>query len=331
MSESDLRQAQIKNVAPSGLNLLLGRREAFNHAGEIGMLALNVLEPWMQNPFRGYSESEMLALMESISTYGLITPIIVRRQSSGKYEIITGHNRVEAHRRLGLEVIRAQIVELDDDQATLVAIDSNLMTREKIFIMDQARALKLRRDAIIRRGARTDLQGGFKHDTLAQLGEGEMSRRKVARILRLNHLIEPLAKLMDEEVLSLLFGVEISYLDPQNQAVVARVIQSGIALKLSVDNANALRTLGQVQDDFSESDVRELLNPAHSHAKGARVKRPFVVFSEELASSLRDVRKSAKLSHAEYEILERETIRDAKKAIELFVGEWLAKHRGEHV
>ena len=116
------------------------------------------LYPFPNHPFRMYTEEKMREMVESVTEFGVISPIIVRPNPNGEgYEIVSGHNRVEACRRANINQIPAIIREIDDDTAIILMVDSNLRQREKLLPSEKARAYKMKMEALKRQGERKDL------------------------------------------------------------------------------------------------------------------------------------------------------------------------------
>ncbi|MDP2892421.1 MAG: ParB/RepB/Spo0J family partition protein, partial [Bacillota bacterium] len=135
------------------------------------------------HPFKPYNEEKMQEMMESIKRNGVLMPILVRpEKNSNGFEIISGHNRVEAARKLGLIDIPATIRELDDETATIVMVDSNLRQRDKLLPSEKAFAYKMKLEAIKRQGERTDLTSGQFVPKLKGKQAGEMVAEKAERM-----------------------------------------------------------------------------------------------------------------------------------------------------
>ena len=107
-------------------------------------LNLDDLIPFKNQPFRLYSNDEMKDLKESIERIGLQHPIIVRKIDNGKYEILAGHNRARAFKELGKNTIPAIIQDVDDDTAQMIMVDTNIVQRQSITVMERAKAYKLK-------------------------------------------------------------------------------------------------------------------------------------------------------------------------------------------
>ena len=147
-------------------------------------LPIEKLRPFAGHPFKVKDDAEMDQLTESILTQGLLTPIAVRPIENNKYEVISGHRRLHACKKAGIETVPALIYALDRDAATIAMVDSNLH-REKILPSEKAFAYKLKLDAIRHQG-RTSGQVGQKW-TRDEISEGD-SGRQVQRYIRLTEL-----------------------------------------------------------------------------------------------------------------------------------------------
>ena len=135
------------------------------------------LYPFPNHPFRMYTEEKMREMVESVTEFGVISPIIMRPNPNGEgYEIVSGHNRVEACRRANINQIPAIIREIDDDTAIILVVDSNLRQREELLPSEKAKAYQMKMDALKRQGARTDLTSAHDGRKL----NGKESREIVA-------------------------------------------------------------------------------------------------------------------------------------------------------
>ena len=178
-----------------------------------------------------YSPEKLAELSESIRENGVISPILVRPLASGGYEIVSGHNRVEACKLAGIETIPAIVRDMDDDTAILMMIDAN-QQRETVLPSEKAFAYKMRLEAMKRQGKRTASVGtqvGYKSgeksaDRLARdVGE---SRNQIQRYIRLTYLIPELRDMVDSGKLAMNPAVELSYLPTMEQTYVLAAIQS---------------------------------------------------------------------------------------------------------
>lgn len=219
-------------------------------------LDIDTLLPFPNQPFRPYKEEEMDKMVESIQENGIISPIIVRPKEDGTYEIISGHNRVEACRRAGITQIPSFIREVDDDTAVILMVDSNLRQRDGLSDMEKAKAYELKMEAIKRQGARTDLtscQVGTKFRADNAVSENtDDSPRQIQRYIRLNSLIPALQDAVEDKRIAFNPAVEISYLDPADQAIVQEVMEREETAP-SLSQAQKLKKMAQ---DGSITDKR---------------------------------------------------------------------------
>ena len=222
-------------------------------------LDIDTLHPFPNQPFHPYKEDEMDKMVESVKENGVISPIVVRPKEDGTYEIISGHNRVEACRRAGITQIPSFIREVDDDTAVILMVDSNLRQRDGLSDMEKARAYELKLEAIKRQGARNDLTSGqvvlkLKNEQARDLigTETGESGRQVHRYIRLNRLIKSLQDAVEDKRIAFNPAVEISYLDPADQAVVQEVMEREETAP-SLSQAQKLKKMAQ---DGSITDKR---------------------------------------------------------------------------
>ena len=189
-------------------------------------LPVNKLRPFEGHPFQVKDDAEMDQLVWSILTQGLLTPITVRPLENNEYEVISGHRRLHACQKAGIDTVPALIYTLDRDAAAIALVDSNLH-REKILPSEKAYAYKLKMDAMSRQGERTDLtsdQVGPKL-TVATIAEGE-SASQVKRYIRLTELIPEILAMVDSSKIALTPAVELSYLTRQEQQDLLETMES---------------------------------------------------------------------------------------------------------
>lgn len=181
---------------------------------------LSELHPFVGHPFEVRDDEDMQKLVDSIRENGVLTNLTVRRRTEGGYEIISGHRRFHAAQRAGLIAVKVQVRDIDDDQAIIDMVDSNIQ-REHISPMEKARAYAMKLEAISRQGARRDLTsrqlvGKLEAADEVGLKTGE-SGRQVQRFVRLNSLVPDLQKKVDDGSLKFNPAVELSYLSPTEQ------------------------------------------------------------------------------------------------------------------
>ena len=229
------------------------------HAAEerIMSLPLAELHPFPNHPFKVRDDETMQETTESIKQYGVLVPAIVRPREEGGYEIVAGHRRKHACELAGLETMPAIVRNLDADAATIIMVDSNLQ-RENILPSERAQAYKMKREAIRRQGARTDLTS----DQVGQKLPNKTSREQIAenapdsstqiqRYIRLTELTPELQQMVDDKKIAMTPAVELSYLKPEEQTLLLETIDSEQATP-SLSQAQRMKKLsqeGKLNDD----------------------------------------------------------------------------------
>ena len=183
-------------------------------------VSLSELHPFVGHPFEVRDDEDMQKLVDSIRENGVLTNLTVRRRTEGGYEIISGHRRFHAAQRAGLDRVKVQVRDIDDDQAIIDMVDSNIQ-REHISPMEKARAYAMRLEAVKHQGRRTDLtsdQVGPKLTAAEKVAAGvNDTQTQVKRYIRLNNLVPNLQKKVDDGSLKFNPAVELSYLTPTEQ------------------------------------------------------------------------------------------------------------------
>ena len=187
------------------------------------ILPIENLKPFEGHPFQVKDDSEMAQLIFSIVTQGLLTPISVRPIENNEYEVISGHRRLHACKKAGIETVPALIYALDRDAATIAMVDSNLH-REKILPSEKAFAYKLKLDAMKHQG-KTSRQVVGKSESADLVSEAE-SGRQVQRYIRLTELIPEILQMVDNGKIALTPAVELSYLTKLEQQDLLETMES---------------------------------------------------------------------------------------------------------
>ena len=195
-------------------------------------IEISSLVPFENHPFKERSGTEQEELLESIKENGVLEPITVRFLSEGKYEIISGHRRVNAYKKLGISKIPATIKELSKDEAIVAMVDSNIH-REHLLYSEKAFAYKMKLEALKHQGK---TYGQVVHKSRDNISDTE-SGRQVQRYIRLTYLIPELLKMVDEERIAFTPAVELSYL-PENEQK---------KLVAEIEYADATPSLSQAQ------------------------------------------------------------------------------------
>ena len=180
---------------------------------------LSELHPFVGHPFEVRDDKDMQKLVDSIRENGVLTNLTVRRRAEGGYEIISGHRRFHAAQRAGLDSVKVQVRDIDDDQAIIDMVDSNIQ-REHISPMEKAKAYAMKLNAIKHQGSRTDLTSGqiVQKLSVEKVAEGTTDGYKtIQRFIRLNNLVPDLQKKVDDGSLKFNPAVELSYLTSTEQ------------------------------------------------------------------------------------------------------------------
>lgn len=195
-------------------------------------IPLSEISDFPNHPFKVKADEAMLEMADSVKQYGVLVPGLVRPKADGGYEMVAGHRRKKASELAGKENMPCIVRELDNDQATIIMVDSN-MQRESISPSEKAFAYKMKLEAMNRQGQRTDLtcsQVGNKLDgkksseVLAeQMGE---SKNQIFRYIRLTELIPPMIEMVDEKQIAFNPAVELSYLAEKEQQDLYNTMQS---------------------------------------------------------------------------------------------------------
>ena len=183
-------------------------------------IPINKLHPFSNHPFHIRHDLEFSELVDSISESGIITPIIVRPKVGVGYEVISGHRRWEACKELGIESIPARVEYIDDDEATILMVNSNIQ-REYVLPSEKAFAYKMRMEALKRTAGRPSKNSGqlgpnFRSDEQVADETGE-SRKQVQRYIRLTYLIPSILQMVDDGRIAFNPAVEISYMAEEHQ------------------------------------------------------------------------------------------------------------------
>lgn len=230
---------------------------------QVDTLDIAQLHPFADHPFHPYTDERLRDLTDSIREHGVLMPVLVRPMASGGYEIISGHNRVEAAKLAGLDKVPVTIREMDDDLATIAMVDSNLRQRDILLPSEKAWAYRMKMEAMRR-------QSGCPRNNCVQVGPNfgkrtrdliaeEMgeSKNQISRYIRLTELIPPLLAMIDQGHLPFNPAVELSYLSPQNQTSLLAILERD-EITPSLAQAQNLHKLSTL-DKLDESAIEAIL------------------------------------------------------------------------
>ena len=196
---------------------------------KVRRVAVAMIDDFPEHPFKVKDDEEMEKLKDSISLYGVLTPVVARRCENGRYELISGHRRKYACKALGIEFMPAIVREMSREEAVIAMVDSNLQ-REHILPSEKAFAYKMKLEALKCQGKRTDLTSdpvGPKFRSNAELSaSSEDSVTQIKRYIRLTELVPELLELVDDGRMAFRPAVEISYLTEDEQRDLVETIDS---------------------------------------------------------------------------------------------------------
>ena len=210
-------------------------------------MPLSDLHPFEGHPFKVLDDELMEQTVESIKQIGVVSPLIVRPDPEGGFEILSGHRRLHAAQLAGLETVPVIVKEMDDDAAIIFMVDSNLQ-RENILPSERAFSYKMKLEAMKHQGQRGDLtsdQVGQKSWAVNQLADdANESKTQVQRFIRLTNLIPEIRDMVDEKKIAFNPAVELSYLKPSEQKEFLEAMDYAQASP-SLSQAQRLKKLSQ--------------------------------------------------------------------------------------
>ena len=274
-------------------------------------IPVSKIHPFEGNPYKVLDNEEMNLLIESIQQQGIISPVVVRplENTKDEYEVISGHRRLRASMKAGLETVPAFIYAVTRDEAAIMLVDSNLH-REHILPSEKAFAYKLKLDAIKHQG-KTSMQLAQKL-SVEVVGEsaGE-SKDNVRRYIRLTYLIPELLELVDEEKIALTPAVELSYLTDDEQYALLDAIELEERTP-SLSQAVRFKKLSQT-GELSDESIETIMQEDKANQK------PTVKFSVERLQKVAPKVKESDLENFVmkacehyYRYLQRQRNRDAR-------------------
>ena len=261
-------KSSAKNIRLSSLDDLFSTEETRQEAQadarreKVRMISLDELHPFAHHPFKVKDDEAMQDTVESVKAYGVLVPAIARPREEGGYELVAGHRRHRASLLAGLAEMPVIVRELDDDEATIIMVDSNLQ-RETLLPSERAFAYRMKLEALKHQGERRDLtscQVGTKLNRADKLLAEQVgsSRNQIQRFIRLTYLIPPLLDMVDEHKVAFNPAVELSYLTSEEQAALLDAMDSEQSTP-SLSQAQRLKKFSQ-EGRLSEDIMRAILS-----------------------------------------------------------------------
>lgn len=213
-------------------------------SGNVQEIPLTELFPFKDHPFKVLDDETMQDTVESIRIHGVLVPGIARPRAEGGYELIAGHRRRHASELAGKTTMPVIVRELDDDEAVLFMVDSNIQ-RENLFPSEKAWAYKMKLDALKHQGVKdTSRQLGEKYSVDALSENSNDSARNIHRFIRLTELLPELLQMVDDKKLSFNPAVELSYLTREQQGELMGIMGELQAVP-SLEQAKRLKKYSQ--------------------------------------------------------------------------------------
>ena len=274
-------------------------------------IPVSKIHPFEGNPYKVLDNEEMSFLIESIQQQGIISPVVVRplENTTDEYELISGHRRMRASQKAGLETVPAFIYVINRDEAAIMLVDSNLH-REHILPSEKAFAYKLKLEALRHQG-QTSRHLGEKWSVTQISESANESERQIHRYIRLTYLIPELLDLVDEKRIAFTPAVELSYLNEVEQADLVEEISVCDATP-NLSQAQRLRAISR-EEGLTPEDIGEIL------AEEKANQRPTVKFSVERLQKVAPKVKESDLENFVmkacehyYRYLQRQRNRDAR-------------------
>ncbi len=229
---------------------------------KIQEIPIENLFPFENHPFKVLDDDAMMETVESVRQYGVLVPGIVRPMENGCYEIISGHRRCRASELAGLKTMPVIVREMDDDEAVILMVDSNLQ-RENILPSERAFSLRMKLEAMKHQGERRDLtsrQVGEKLQTSVKTvaDQADQSQRQVQRYIRLTYLIPDILQMVDNREMALNPAYEISFLKPEEQEMLLDEMSLTQATP-SLSQAQRMKHLSQ-EGRLDEDTVMDIMS-----------------------------------------------------------------------
>ena len=275
-------KSSARNIQMTSYDDLFAVEDSANSAGEkIQEIALEELFPFKGHPFKVLDDEAMEEMVESIRVHGVLVPGIARPRAEGGYELLAGHRRRHALELAGETVMPVIIRELDDEEAILFMVDSNIQ-RENLLPSEKAWAYKMKLDAIRRKAGRpgknNSRQVGENYSVDILSENSDDSARNIHRFIRLTELLADFLQMVDDKKLSFNPAVELSYLTKEEQATLLELMRE-LSVVPSLGQAKRLKKYsqeGKLSGDVMDAVLtEERAVPVKVTLKSERLKQYF--------------------------------------------------------
>lgn len=273
-------KSSAKNIKMTSFDALFSTGTSVETGGDgkVQEIPLTELFPFKGHPFKVLDDETMQDTVESIKAHGVLVPGIARPRAEGGYELVAGHRRRHASQLAGKATMPVIVRELDDDEAVLFMVDSNIQ-RENLFPSEKAWAYRMKLDALKHQGVKdTSRQVGGKYsvDTLSE--NSNDSARNIHRFIRLTELLPELLQMVDDKKLAFNPAVELSYLTREEQGILMEIM-GDLRVSPSLEQAKRLKKCsqeGRLDKDTMEAILTEQRPaPVQVTLKNDRLKQYF--------------------------------------------------------
>lgn len=235
---------------------------------KVRVVPIKYIDDSPDHPFQVRDDEEMMSLVESIATFGVITPVIARKTADERYELISGHRRKRACELLHIDTLPIIVRDLSREEGIILMVDSNLQ-REHILPSEKAFAYKMKMDAMRRTAGRPSKDNSgpvVPNNTRDEIGgENGESGRQISRFIRLTELIPQLLQMVDEGKIAFRPAVELSYLEKEEQEDLLETIESE---DCTPSLAQAIRMKGLSRDNQLDMDkIFEIMTEEKANQK----------------------------------------------------------------
>ena len=236
---------------------------------KVRVVPIKYIDDSPDHPFQVRDDEEMMSLVESIATFGVITPVIARKTADERYELISGHRRKRACELLHIDTLPIIVRDLSREEGIILMVDSNLQ-REHILPSEKAFAYKMKMEALKKKAGRpskdnlTPVVSDLRTDEMIG-AENDESREQVRRYIRLTELIPQLLQMVDEGKIAFRPAVELSYLEKEEQEDLLETIESE---DCTPSLAQAIRMKGLSRDNQLDMDkIFEIMTEEKANQK----------------------------------------------------------------
>lgn len=286
------RTKALENVKLTSFDDLFGgnKIEKAAEAGDVKEIPLSELHEFHNHPFQIRSDEELAEMIESVREHGVLVPGIVRKRKEGGYEIIAGHTRKHVCELLGFETMPVFVKEMDDDEASLVMVDSNIQ-RENIRPSEKAKAYKIKYDAMKNQG-----KAGNSLKMMSE--ESGENYKLIQRYIWLARLNDDLLALVDNKQLGMVQGVSLSVLLEKEQEAVYDAICRH-KMKLSTVQANTIKQLS-IDGKLNEQILERYLTSAQKQKR----EKEITLKNERLSEYFEEETTEEEMINIIFELLE---------------------------